>query len=179
MNIKTGKPLWSLRWLTRYGVNAADPVLSGDQVFLSSGYNKGCTLLQLGDGAPKEIWRNKNMRNQFNSSVLLDGFLYGIDGDTTGTATLRCVELKTGKVRWSQEGVGSGSLMAADGKLIVLSERGELMVGPASPKGFTPSAQAKVLDGKCWTVPVLANGRIYCRNAAGDLVCVDVRAVKK
>jgi len=65
--------------------------------------------------------------------------------------------------------------MAADGKLIVLSDEGELLVGPASSKGFTPSARAKVLDGKCWTVPVLANGRIYCRNAAGDLVCLDVR----
>jgi hypothetical protein len=66
--------------------------------------------------------------------------------------------------------------MAADGKLIVLSESGELMIALASPEKFRPSARAKVLDGKCWTVPVLANGRIYCRNADGDLVCVDVRA---
>ena len=179
-HIKTGKELWSQRWLTRYGVNAADPILSRRPGFPFFRLQQGLYAPSAGrQGAPKEIWRNKNLRNQFNSSVLLDGFLYGIDGDTTGTATLRCVELKTGKVRWSQEGVGSGSLMAADGKLIVLSEGGELMVGPASPKGFTPSAKAKVLDGKCWTVPVLANGRIYCRDAAGDLVCLDVRGEKK
>jgi outer membrane protein assembly factor BamB len=107
--------------------------------------------------------------------VLLDGFVYGSDGDTTGTPTLRCLEWKTGEVRWKHEGVGSGGLMAVDGKLLILTEDGELLVAPASPEGFKPSARAKVLDGKCWTMPVLANGRIYCRNAAGELVCVDVR----
>jgi outer membrane protein assembly factor BamB len=178
VNVATGKELWEYRWLTRYGVNSADPILAGDQVFISSGYNKGCALLKMGDGEPKEIWRNKNMRNQFNSSVLLDGFLYGIDGDTTTATALRCVDFKTGEVRWSKDGYGSGSVTAADGKLIVLSDEGELLVGPASSKGFTPSARARVLDGKCWTVPVLANGRIYCRNAAGDLVCLDVREKK-
>lgn len=178
VNVATGKALWEYRWLTRYGVNSADPILAGDQVFISSGYNKGCALLQTGDGEPKEIWRNKNLRNQFNSSVLLDGFLYGIDGDTTTTTSLRCIELKTGAVRWSKDGLGSGSVTAADGKLIVLSDEGELLVAPASSKGFTPTARAKVLDGKCWTVPALANGRIYCRNAAGDLVCLDVRGKK-
>jgi outer membrane protein assembly factor BamB len=178
VNAQTGKPLWQHRWVTRYGVNAADPVLAGDQLFISSGYNKGCALLSLGDGPPKESWRNKNLRNQLNSSVLLDGYLYGIDDDTTADATLRCIELRTGDVRWTFDGVGCGSVMAAAGKLIVLSATGELMVGPASPKGFTPSARGQVLTGKCWTVPVLADGRIYCRNAAGDLACVDVRAKK-
>ena len=115
------------------------------------------------------------MNNQFNSSVLLDGFIYGIDGDSNSEdTTLKCVEFMTGAEQWAYPGIGSGSLMAADGRLIVLSASGELFVAPASPKGFEPTSRAKVLDGKCWTVPVLANGRIYCRNAAGDLVCVDV-----
>ena len=65
--------------------------------------------------------------------------------------------------------------MAADGKLIVLGDRGELMVAPASPEGFKPAARAQVLRGTCWTVPVLANGLIWCRNSRGDVVCVDVR----
>jgi hypothetical protein len=56
-----------------------------------------------------------------------------------------------------------------------MTERGELQVGLASPEGFKPTARAQVLGGKCWTVPVLANGRIYARNARGDVVCVDVR----
>lgn len=176
VNLKTGKPAWHVRWLTRFGLNGADPILAGDSVFVSSGYGKGAGLFKPGDGnEPAELWRSRNLRNQFNSSVLLDGFLYGIDGDTTTKTFLKCVELKTGDVRWAHEGLGCGSLMAAAGKLIVLSDSGELVVAPAAPAGFKPTARAKVLDGKCWTVPVLANGRIYCRNARGDLVCVDVR----
>ena len=179
VNVQTGKELWRVRWPTRNGINAADPIVSGEQVLISSGYNKGAALLTMAEGKPATVWQNKNLRNQINSSVLLDGFVYGIDGDAAGPAALKCVELKTGEARWTDEGVGCGSLTAAAGKLIVLGERGELMVAPASPEKFRPTARAKVLDGKCWTAPVLANGRIYCRSADGELVCVDVRAEKK
>lgn len=175
VNLKTGKERWRFRWLTRYGVNATDPIVIGDQVFISTGYTKGAALFPLGVDDPKPVWQNKEMRNQFNSSVLLDGHVYGVDGDTVAKTTLKCLELKSGEPRWTYDGIGSGALMAADGKLIVLAEDGELIVAKASPDGFKPSAKAKVLDGKCWTMPVLANGRIYCRNADGDLVCVDVR----
>jgi outer membrane protein assembly factor BamB len=179
VNIQTGKELWRMRWPTRNGINAADPIVSGEQVLISSGYNRGSALLTMAEGKPAVVWQNKNLRSQLNPSVLLDGFLYGVDGDTTGPARLRCVEWKTGDARWSDETIGFGSLTAAAGKLIVLSDRGELIIAPASSEKFQPSARAKVLEGKCWTAPVLANGRIYCRNADGELVCVDVRAEKK
>jgi outer membrane protein assembly factor BamB len=174
VNAATGKGLWEVPWITRYGINAAQPILAGDQLFLSTGYGKGCALFQTGD-EPKEVWRSKNLRNQINSSVLVDGFLYGIDGDTTTAQSFKCLEWKTGQVRWTHDGIGMGALMAADGKLIVLSDQGELLIAPASPEGFKPTARAKILQGKCWTVPVLANGRIYCRSAAGEVVCLDVR----
>jgi outer membrane protein assembly factor BamB len=173
--LDTGKVLWEHTWITRFGVNAADPLLRGEEVLISSGYGKGAALLNTADGKAKEVWRNKDLRNQFNSSVRIEGHVYGIDGDTTARASLVCLEWKTGKVLWRRKNVGSGGLMAADGKLIVLSDRGELMVGPASPKGFTPTARAQVLEGTCWITPVLANGRIYCRNSDGDVVCLDVR----
>lgn len=174
---ETAEILWEFEWITRYGVNAADPIVHGDHVFLSSGYNKGCTLLKMEPGEPTEVWRNRELRNQMNPSVLIDGYLYGFDGDATSRASLRCLEWATGEVRWLDEEVGLGSLTAADGNLIVLTAEGELLVGPATPEGeyFQPTARAPVLEGKCWTVPVLANGRIYCRNAEGDLVCLDVR----
>ena len=63
----------------------------------------------------------------------------------------------------------------ADGRLIALSGTGTLMIAPASPTGFTPTASAKILDGKCWAAPVLANGLIYCRNTSGNIVVVDAR----
>jgi outer membrane protein assembly factor BamB len=173
---QTGKEQWRFRWLTQYGVNAADPIIDGDQVFISSGYGKGGALLKPGTGPePAVLWKNKTLRSQRNAAVLLHGHLFGVDGDTNEKAALKCLDISSGQEKWSEPSVGSGALMAADGKLIVLGDRGELMVAPASPEGFKPTARAQVLGGKCWTVPVLANGLILCRNSRGDVVCVDAR----
>jgi outer membrane protein assembly factor BamB len=170
----SGRELWRHPWKTAYDINAATPIVSGDKVFISSGYDTGCALFQVAPGQAKELWRNKNMRNHFNSCVLWQGNLYGIDGQAQGgSAPLRCLDFQTGAVKWTQP-VGGGSLMLADGKIILLSERGELMCGDASPAGFKPLSRAQVLGGRCWVVPVLANGKIYCKNNRGELVCLDV-----
>ncbi|HUG68100.1 MAG TPA: PQQ-binding-like beta-propeller repeat protein [Pirellulaceae bacterium] len=175
VDISTGKEQWRYRWLTRFGCNAADPILSGSSIFISSGYNRGSALLKLTAGQPEDVWRSKEYQNQFSSSVLIEGYLYGIDGDTTGERTLKCVELATGRIQWSEQGFGSGALIAAGSRLIILSEAGELVLADASPTEFKQLARAAVLSGKCWTAPTLANGRVYCRSADGDVVCVDLR----
>lgn len=173
----TGAEIWRYKWLTRFGVNASDPVISGDRLFISSGYDKGCSLLEWKPGAaePAEIWKNKELKTQMNPVVLIDGHLYGTDGNDGTKNPLKCVNLETGKVLWEEPGIGTGGVTAtADGKLIVLSARGQLHIAQASTKEFAPIASGQILGGKCWTVPVLANARIYARNAAGDVVCVDV-----
>ena len=177
VNPLTGKEAWRVRWVTQYGVNAADPVVDGDRLFLSSGYGKGAALFKLAapPQPPQEVWKSKVLRTQMNPAVLFDGHLYGADGDTTGRAALKCVELNTGKEKWAHPGFGTGTVIVADGKLVALSAGGELSVAPASPAGYEPVARAQVLGGKCWTVPVLSGGRIYCRNWQGQIVCVDVR----
>jgi outer membrane protein assembly factor BamB len=172
---RTGREAWRIPWVTEYGVNAADPIVDGDRLFLSSGYDKGAALFTLGKDTPRLAWENRVLRCQMNPPVLLDGHLYGVDGNTTDRAKLKCVELATGAEKWSREDFGTGAVTAADGRLIALSARGELLVAPASPQGFEPTASATILRGRCWTVPVLANGRIYARNSAGRVVCVDVR----
>jgi outer membrane protein assembly factor BamB len=178
VELNSGIVVWKHRWLTTYGCNAASPIVFGSKAFLSSGYGRGAALLNMRTNSYEVIWQNKEMQNQLNSSVLLDGYLYGFDGDEGGEMTLKCLEFETGKVAWSEGGFGSGSLLAANGKIIVLSQQGELIVAPASSSGFLPTSRTKVLEGKCWTVPVLSNGRIYCRNAAGDLVCMDLHSPK-
>jgi outer membrane protein assembly factor BamB len=172
----TGKELWRHGWKTKYDVHAADPIIvSEDTIFISSGYANGCALLKIqmqgAQGSVTELWRNKNMRNKMNASVLWQGHIYGVDEK----GELRCLSLKTGEPVWAEKGFGQGSLMIADGKLIVMGEKGNLVVAEASPEGYKVLSSADILTGKCWTVPVLANGRIYTRNAAGDMVCVDVR----
>ena len=85
------------------------------------------------------------------------------------------MDWKTGGLKWEQRGMGCGSLLVADGRLIILSDKGRLVVAQATAEKFNQISSARVLRGKCWTVPVLAAGRIYCRNVAGELVCLDVR----
>lgn len=170
----SGAKQWEYPWPTAYDINAAAPIPLGNEVFISSGYDQGATLLKVSGGSPSSIWRNKEMRNQFNSSVLIDGYVYGVDGNDRKNASLKCLDWKTGKTKWERKNYGPGSLMAAVGKLICLSERGELIIAEASPDKFTELGRMQVLSGKCWTAPVLANGRIYCRNAAGAVVCLDV-----
>jgi outer membrane protein assembly factor BamB len=175
VDVRTGKEVWKLHWATQYGANAADPIVDGDRVLISAGYGKGSALLQSADDVPKTIWKSTVLRSHLNPGVRLGNFVYGFDGDNTADASLKCIEFATGKEKWSQADLGEGSLIIADGKLIVLSEKGELSIAPASPDGFKPIAHAQALGGKCWTSPVLSGGRIFCRNAQGDLVCLNVR----
>jgi outer membrane protein assembly factor BamB len=169
VTVKDGKELWRFPWKTQHDVNAADPILADGKVFISSGYEHGGGLFDVSTRPPTKVWENKNMRNQMNSSILWEGHLYGMDENQ-----LRCLDFATGIVKWTERSTGKGALTMADGKLIVLGEKGELMVAPATPKEFKPLARAQVLGGKSWSAPVLANGRIYCRNSAGDVVCLDV-----
>jgi outer membrane protein assembly factor BamB len=183
MDISNGEILWRHEWLTEYQCSIATPVVSGNRIFISAGYGMGCVLLQIGaDSKPEALWKNENMANHFNSSVLWDNHLYGFHGapkHNKDKGQLRCVDFETGELKWKQDGLGKGSLMIANAKLIILSEEGELVIAEASPDGFIELTRSKVLGGTCWTVPVLSNGRIYCRNHEGDLVCVDVMGNSK
>jgi len=170
----TGRELWSFPWETSYDVNAADPIVRDGRIFISSGYNTGATLVDVASGSPIEVWRNKNMRNHFGTSVLIGGYVYGIDG-SPNRGGLACVDWKTGEKKWNQN-LGFGALMAAGDKLIVLLETGDLVVAAAEPGGYREIARAgKLLGRTCWTMPVLSHGRIYCRNDQGELVCLDAR----
>jgi len=166
-----GRVLWQHPWSNRANVNAADPVFVGDQVFISSNYEQGCALLRLRGNRPTVVWENRNMRNWTNPSVIVDGHLYGNDQNS-----LRCIDLRTGQATWTERGMGKGGLIAADGKLIAITERGELSVATASPRAHTPTGAMQLPRGSYWSAPVLANGRIYVRSQEGALTCLDVRS---
>jgi len=175
LNPTTGKVMWKFPWKTSYDINSADTIISGDTVFISSGYGKGCALYKIDGNKVTEIWRNKNMKNQINCSVLWQGHVYGFDGQVNGSGKLNCVDFKTGQTKWSQRGFGTGSLMIADKKLVILGEKGKLVIAEASPQSYKELASAQILPKKrCWTMPVLANGKIFARNNAGQLVCLGV-----
>ncbi len=168
-----GRELWYKEWETRYNVNAADPIISGTKMFISSGYKRGSTLVDFSGKKPRIVWETKSMSNMFSSSVLLDGHIYGIDGNA-GRGTLRCLVFDTGAEKWSKN-LDFGSLIVVDRKLIVLNEKGTLFIAEAVPTGYKQISEGKILKKKvCWTAPVFAYGKIYCRNQPGTLVCVDV-----
>lgn len=175
VNPDNGRLLWKHPWETSYDVNAADPIFQGNRVFISSGYNTGGGLIEVDGDKTRQVWANRNMHNQFNSSVLIDGYLYGITGqDGKPGSGIVCVEFATGKQMWKNEEPAFGALSAAGDTLIVLGEKGVLITAEASPKEFKVISRAQVLGGKCWTTPVLSNGKIFVRNARGNIACVDV-----
>jgi len=114
------------------------------------------------------------MRNHYATCVYYNGYIYGFDGNAGG-GDLRCIDPTTGQVKWNQTGLKPGGLMIADGKIVALADGGKLLIADASPNGYKELSSYQVLTGKCWTMPVLANGKIFCRNARGNLVCLDVR----
>lgn len=171
----SGKVLWRFPWETKFDVNAADPVIVGkDKMFISSGYSRGGAMINFAGGRPRKIWENKAMSNHFSSSVFMNGFIFGIDGNT-GRGKLKCVDPNDGSVKW-EHNTGFGSLLGADGKLIILNDSGKLMIADATPAGYNEHSSAQTpLTKTCWTMPILSNGRLFCRNDKGKLVCIDLR----
>jgi hypothetical protein len=129
-------------------------------------------------GKTSVVWENQNMMNYFNASVLYNGHLYGIHSldHHPKNSALRCIDVLTSKVKWEKDGVGLGGLILTDQKLLVLTDKGELVVAEATPGAYKEIGRAKILDGNCWNAPVLCEGRVYCRNHRGDIVCVVLRS---
>ena len=176
ISLKNGAPKWTYPWKSSRDVNAADPVALGNQQLLVSS-SIGTSLLDLSSGEPIEQWKQRNLRWYFNPGVVIGKHIYSIHGTTHRPTELLCTELKTGKTVWSEEGYGSGGLMAAGNDVIVF-DKGTLTIFEASPEAFKLRLRQTVMKGKCWTSPVLSNQRIYCRNATGTLACLALGTVE-
>ncbi len=158
-----GAEIWSHPW-THPGETHAMPVfIPPDRIFASGAEGVGASLLRLtmnGEvSAAEELWKTRSMRNHFSSSVVHGGSIYGFDN-----ATLRCISLASGEAAWSQRGLGKGSLILAGDRLYVLSDLGKLVLVEATPAGYHERGSVQALQGRSWTAPALANGRIYLRN---------------
>ena len=175
LDVATGEELHSIPWRTPFDANAADPLFFDGKIFITTGWERGCALIDLSAGRGRQIWENKNLRSQFASPIYLDGHIYGID-DNTPNGQLRCIDARTGEGKWAMKG-GFASLVMAGGKLIAMDKRGVLHIVEADPTAYKELAKATVLtrSAKNWTSPVLANGFIYCRDGKGNLVSLDVR----
>ena len=166
----SGRELWRVPWNTEWDLNAADPIIHGGKMFVSTGNGVGCALFDLTVDPPAELWRNKQIKNMMNSSVLWRGNVFGFNN-----THLACISCDTGELNWTTRDLRKGSLILVSGKLILLGETGKLVVAEATDEGYEPLATAQVAEERCWSTPVLARGCIYVRNAVGQVVCLDVR----
>ncbi len=178
---KTGKELW--RYAFNYRTStASSPVVAGDIVYCSAGYGIGAgaaKIAKTGDQwTATELYRlrgDKPLANHWSTPVLFGGHLYGMfQFKEYGKGPVKCVDVKDGSVKWEKEGFGPGQVILAGDKVLALSDAGELVLIDPQPGACKELARAKVLEGKCWTTPVLANGRIYVRSTK-EAACLDVR----
>jgi len=161
-------------------VNAATPLVLGDQIFVSATYETGAALLRVKDDALTEVWSSDEvMSNHYATSVVLNGFLFGFHGRQEFNPSFRAVELATGKVRWSEDRFRAGTVTLAGDKLLILRETGELVIAEASPQAFRPMARAQILPPTLRAHPALADGFLYVRNSDTSkhdvLACFDLR----
>ena len=160
-----GALLWEYPWTVPVVPNIAQPLVINDtRLFLSAGYGKGAALVELtpaGDRlAATTVWESNRMKNKFSSSVLIDGYIYGLD-----ESILACIDAATGELQWKGGRYGYGQLLAAGDHLVVLTERGDLVLVRATPDGHDEVAGFRAIEGKTWNVPALAGGRLLVRNA--------------
>lgn len=174
INPQTGRELWRFPWETKWDTNNSDPLVHPKGVFLSS-FSRGSALISVQDPAPALLYQTNSLYNHLSPGILLGDYLYAFNGEAKFKTDFRCLHVPTGATLWSEKDPAFGSLICAGGRLIILSEKGELCLAEVSPSGFKMLARAAVLPGVCWTPPALADGLLYARNAQGELRCLDLR----
>jgi outer membrane protein assembly factor BamB len=162
VDLRDGRQLWSYERVANDTANVATPIFHDGKVFLSSDYGTGCALLELGPSGAREVYFNRDMRNHHSSSVLVGDTLYGFS-----SAILTAMDFDSGKVLWQDRSVGKGSLVFADGRLYLLSERGVVGLAEASPEGYREHGRFSLPERSglpTWAHPMIHRGRLYLRD---------------
>jgi outer membrane protein assembly factor BamB len=162
--VEDGKLLWEYPWVTQNDINVAQPiVVAPNRVYLSSAYGHGAAVLELtpkGDGfETRVVWSSNRMKNKFNSAVLHEGFIYGLDD-----GILACVDAESGELKWKGGRYGYGQLLLASGHLVVLTEEGDVVLVRATPDTHREVARFTALSGKTWNIPAISDGLLLVRN---------------
>lgn len=175
VELATGSVVWQHTWKTMYNVNACDPTPLGDGTFFVNEYDRSERFRPNanGDGKTTVVYETRDLSGPYVNPVRVGNYLFG-----NGKGFLRCMDAKTGKTTWGERGLGNGALILAGNDVVALTEKGELLVVAANPTTYVEKARFPVLSGKCWAQPILANGKLYCRDVDGAMICLDVSKPK-
>ena len=172
VDAQSGRRLWDLPWSTSYDVNAANPVVIGNSIYISSGYETGCGLFDIGASGATKVWANKEIQAQFSCPLYIGGLIYG----TGDPGNLVCLDPKSGKALWKHEGFEKGGCVAVDGTIIAMNgSNGDIFMAAISPDGYKELGHiAGPLGGQSWTAPIVAQGKLIIRNTKA-VACLDLR----
>ena len=160
-----GKLLWEYPWSTEYDINASQPVIvDADRFILSAGYGHGAAMVRVSKAGAgftaTRVWENTRMKNKFSSSVLHNGYIYGLD-----EAILACVDAGTGELKWKGGRYGYGQIMLAGNNVIVAAEDGDVALVRATPEKHDEIVRFSAIEGKTWNHPAISQGILLVRNA--------------
>jgi outer membrane protein assembly factor BamB len=173
----SGQELARVPWPTQNDVNAAQPLVADGHALLTSDYGSGAALFDLSKPGSKPVWKSDVLALQFQNMILHDGHVYAVNGGNTERATLRCIEFMTGRLKWQERLSGNrGSILLVDGRLIVQTDGGEILLTLPEPGGYQNLGSAQVNKKTCWAPPAFANGLLYTRSNDGKVACVDLRS---
>ncbi len=172
--IADGRVLWSFPWgEPLMGRNIAQPVVwNGNRVMVSAGYFVGSTAMEVtqvkGAFQARELWKNRNLKNKFSSSIYWQGHVYGLDEEI-----LTCIEADTGERKWKDGRYGYGQIIMTEGHLIILCGNGDLALVKATSERHEEVARVPAIKGKTWNHPVIADGKLLVRNLF-EMACFDL-----
>jgi outer membrane protein assembly factor BamB len=165
VDVRDGRLLWSYDRVANRTANIATPVVRGNRVFLSSDYGTGAALLELtaagGGITAREVYFTREMRNHHSSSVLVADHLYGFN-----SAILTAMRFDDGQVAWRTRDFPKGSLVFADERLYLYSERGDVALAEASPSAYREHGRFQLQTGSLptWSHPVVSGGKLFLRD---------------
>lgn len=177
IELESGRLLFDLLWRSRIdaSVNAATPLMLDGHIFLTSSYGTGAILLKCDGSSVEEVWSNdQSLSCQYATPVRSGGYLFGTDGRADyNSGRLRCIDWKTGAVKWSKDRFGCAGVIGVDGKFLAVTESGDLVAFEANPEQYVELGRKTILDGKVRAIPSLSSGRLLARDEK-KLVCVSI-----
>ena len=173
----TGSLLWRTNYPFGYSTSlAASPAVYSNLVFVTGYYSQGSAAFEIrytnATHVPRLLWSSTAHQSHWSTPVCYRGCLFGQFTPDSANAQLRCLDLWTGTPKWATNGFGRGSVLLVDDHLLVITERGDLVLARPDTNSYTEVARFLAMPdfhtdtNKCWNAPAVADGKVYLRSTS-------------